>query len=69
MFHHFVLRSNFYVESLQHQMRSDTMSAFLWLVWVVNMAVSCEERCTSAYLADLRWRMVYQVKAIAKSYL
>ena len=32
------------------------------------MAVSCEERRTSAYSADLRWRMVYQVKALGKSY-
>ena len=48
--------------------RSDTTPAFLWLVCVVNMAVSCEERRTSAYSADLRWRMVYQVKALGKSY-
>ena len=48
--------------------RSDTTPAFLWLVCVVNMAVSCEESYTNAYSADLMWRMVYQVKALGKSY-
>ena len=32
------------------------------------MATSCESKWLSAYLEDLRWRIIYQAKALRKSY-
>ncbi len=32
------------------------------------MATSCESQRTKAYSEDLRWRMIYQAKALGKSY-
>ena len=32
------------------------------------MMASCEDRRTKAYSEDLRWRIVYQVKVMNKTY-
>ena len=32
------------------------------------MATSCESKWSSAYSEDLRWRIIYQVKALGKNY-